>query len=59
MISIIIIALQLTFSHGYIQPYPIADPNWIMPIHEFEPLELTTPPETPESPAQNLSVGGQ
>lgn len=57
VIQIILLALQLTFS-GYTIPILIADPNWILPIHEFEPLELTTPPETPESPAQNLSVGG-
>lgn len=39
MISIIIIALQLTFS-GYSSPYPLIAPLWITPVHEFEPLEL-------------------
>jgi len=58
MIQIIIIALQLTFT-AYSPPCIIADPNWITPVHEFEPLELTTPPEQPESPEGNLSVGGQ
>lgn len=39
MIQIILLALQLTFS-GYSTPYPITEPQWITPVHEFEPLDL-------------------
>jgi len=40
MISIIILALQLTFT-GYSSPYPLPiDISPIPYIHEFEPLEL-------------------
>lgn len=42
MLQVIILVIQLTFSNGYLQPYPLPQGDYRIPrpVHEFEPLEL-------------------